>query len=126
MEGLALAAMAGGFGSTAIAEASTAPAALSYPRVSPAIGDTVKATDSNPVVKTQYGHVRGYIRNGIYTFKGIPYGADTSGANRFMPPRKLEPWDDVKSCMYHGYVSPQGPGWAFNVVARRRTHWPPG
>ncbi len=98
MKGLALAAMAGGLGRTAIAEAATTPAATGYPRVSPATGDTIKATDSNPVVKTQYGRVRGYIRNGINTFKGIPYGADTSGANRFMPPKKPEPWDHVMSC----------------------------
>jgi para-nitrobenzyl esterase len=119
MKGLALAAMIGELGRAVIAEAATAPAASGSPRVSPATGDMIKATDSNPVVKTQYGRVRGYIRNGINTFKGIPYGADTFGANRFMPPRKPEPWDHVMSCMYHGYVSPQGPrdGWAFNEVA---------
>jgi len=118
MKGLALAAMAGGLGRTAIAEA-TAAAVSDYPKVSPATGDTIQATDSNPVVKTQYGRIRGYTRNGIHAFKNVPYGADTSGVNRFMPPQKPASWDDVKCCMYHGYVSPQGPrdGWGHNEEA---------
>jgi para-nitrobenzyl esterase len=119
MKGLALAAMAGGLGRAAMAETTSTAAASGYPKVSPAAGDTIQATDSNPVVKTQFGRIRGYTRNGIHAFKNVPYGAETSGANRFMPPQKPAPWDDVKCCMYHGYVSPQGPrdGWGHNEEA---------
>jgi para-nitrobenzyl esterase len=110
MKGLALA-VAGGLGHAALAENKTAapPPDSGYPKVAPAAGDTIWAAGDKPVVKTKYGPIRGYVRNGIYTFKGIPYGADTSGANRFMPPQKPAPWTETRPCLYHGYVSPQGP-----------------
>ena len=38
----------------------------------------VIATDNGSIVETQCGKVRGFTRNGIHTFKGIPYGASTA------------------------------------------------
>lgn len=63
--------------------------------------------DSIAVAQTQYGKVRGFILNNIYQFKGIPYGASTEGKNRFMPPQKPEPWDDVRLCLNFGDMAPQ-------------------
>jgi para-nitrobenzyl esterase len=75
---------------------------------------TIAASDTTNIVETTSGKVRGYTRNGIYTFKGIPYGATTAGEARFMPPSKSKPWTGVRSSMQFGYVAPQGPrgGWA--------------
>ena len=75
---------------------------------------TIVASDSNAVVETTAGSIRGFTRNGIHTFRGIPYGASTAGDARFMPPSKPEPWSGLRSTMYYGPVSPQGPraGWA--------------
>jgi para-nitrobenzyl esterase len=56
---------------------------------------------------TQYGKIRGYRLNGVYTFLGVPYGADTSGKNRFMPPQKPEAWTDVKPTIWWGNTAPQ-------------------
>lgn len=63
--------------------------------------------DRIAVANTQYGKVRGYILNGIYNFLGIPYGADTSGKNRFMPPQEPEPWDDTRPAVFYGDSAPQ-------------------
>jgi para-nitrobenzyl esterase len=77
-------------------------------------GATIEAGTDEAVVATEAGKVAGYIRKGIFTFKGIPYGDTTAGANRFMPPVKPKAWDGVRSSRQFGYVAPQGPraGWA--------------
>ena len=46
---------------------------------------------------------------GIKVFRGIPYGADTGGKNRFMPPRKPAAWTGVRYCIGYGPISPQTP-----------------
>lgn len=63
--------------------------------------------DNIAVANTQYGKVRGYILRGVHTFLGIPYGADTSGENRFMPPQKPKPWAEVKPAVWWGNSAPQ-------------------
>jgi para-nitrobenzyl esterase len=74
----------------------------------------VTASANEAVAATTAGKVRGYTRNGIYTFKGIPYGTNTAGKNRFMPPVKPEPWAGVKDCLVYGPISPQkiNTGWS--------------
>ena len=54
------------------------------------------------VTDTESGKVRGYIHNGIYTYKGIPYAR----AERFMPPAKAESWEGVRSSTSWGPVAP--------------------
>ncbi len=80
---------------------------------------TVAAGDSKAIVETTAGKVRGYIRNGIHTFKGIPYAATTAGNARFMPPTKPTPWAGVRSSMQYGFLCPQQvrTGWANDEVA---------
>jgi len=72
------------------------------------------ARDGEAIVATRAGRVAGYVRDAIYTFKGVPYADDTAGANRFMPPAKPKSWAGVRSSRQYGYVAPQGPrgGWA--------------
>ena len=59
------------------------------------------------VADTVYGKVKGFILRGIHVFRGIPYGADTSGKNRFMPPQRPEPWSNVRPAVFYGNSAPQ-------------------
>jgi para-nitrobenzyl esterase len=76
-------------------------------------GDRVVASSSAAVVEIESGKIAGYISDGIYTFKGVPYGETTAAANRFAPPRKVAPWSGVRSSRQYGFVAPQAPrtGW---------------
>ena len=74
---------------------------------SPADDQVLFIGDNIAVADTQYGKVRGYMLNGIYTYLGIPYGADTGGKNRFMPPQKPAPWEGVRDTIWWGNSAPQ-------------------
>ena len=80
---------------------------------------TIVASDSNAVVQTTAGKVWGFTRNGIQTFKGIPYAASTEGKARFLPPAKPKPWAETRSAMWYGKTCPQGPraGWDNDIEA---------
>ncbi len=70
-------------------------------------GQVLFLGDSIAVAKTEHGKVRGFILRGINQFLGIPYGADTSGSNRFMPPKNPQAWTDIKPCVWWGNTAPQ-------------------
>ena len=57
--------------------------------------------------ETDAGRIRGTRENGVAAFKGIPYGADTAGEHRFMPPRKPTPWAGVRDALAYVAQSPQ-------------------
>lgn len=67
-------------------------------------------TDIFPVVETAEGRLRGLVSGGIKVFKGVPYGADTSGKNRFLPPQPVKPWAGVRDALDYGNICPQMPG----------------
>jgi para-nitrobenzyl esterase len=63
-----------------------------------------------PVANTTSGKIRGVVQeNKVNAFRGIPYGAPTGGANRFMPPVKPESWTGIKETIEWGPEAPQGP-----------------
>ncbi|HWR51589.1 MAG TPA: carboxylesterase/lipase family protein [Bryobacteraceae bacterium] len=70
-------------------------------------GDSLIASGSVAVTETASGKVRGFVRRGIHTFRGIPYGAPTGGERRFMAPVRPAPWKRIRSSLTYGYVSPQ-------------------
>lgn len=62
----------------------------------------IQTGENVAVTQTNYGKVRGYITNGIYTYKGIPYAK----ANRFEAAEKPESWEGVRSSTTYGPVAP--------------------
>jgi len=79
----------------------------------------IVGSNENAVVETTAGKVRGFARNGIQTFLGIPYAGSTEGKGRYQPPAKVTPWTGLRSSMQYGFVSPQEAraGWADDEVA---------
>jgi para-nitrobenzyl esterase len=59
------------------------------------------------IAETSFGKIRGIQTRGIRIFKGIPYGANTTGANRFMPPVDPASWTGVRDALEYGRSAPQ-------------------
>lgn len=100
-----------GVGAAGLGLASVIPAAgCSSPVSATAAGSDeqiLMVGDDIAIAQTKYGKVQGFMLRGIFQFRGIPYGADTSGKNRFMPPVPPEPWDDVRPAVWWGNTAPQ-------------------
>jgi len=62
---------------------------------------------TDPIVETSLGKLRGAFANGVYSFKGIHYGASTEGPMRFLPPSSPKPWIGVRDALAIGSPAPQ-------------------
>ncbi|MBQ3813885.1 MAG: carboxylesterase/lipase family protein [Bacteroidales bacterium] len=74
-------------------------------------------------VTIKSGPVCGYVDDGVYIYKGIPYGE----AERFMPPVDPKPWTELRPCRSYGPVSPHPArsGWRDDAQAFTM-HWDDG
>ncbi len=59
------------------------------------------------IAVTKAGKVEGKHEGGLYVFKGIPYAAPPVGPLRWMPPRPVKPWQDVRPATQYGTIAPQ-------------------
>jgi para-nitrobenzyl esterase len=106
-----IAASCAGLAGTVIASSnplppSPAPQAALHEPQAPCRPAKVVASNEATVVEISSGKVRGYKRNGVYIYKGVPYGASTAGANRFMPSVKPEPWSGIRNALQYGRACP--------------------
>jgi para-nitrobenzyl esterase len=65
------------------------------------------STPRSAVADTKYGKVRGFVDGGVLTFKGVPYGQDTGGANRWLPAKPPTPWEGERHTLIYGPNCPQ-------------------
>ena len=78
-------------------------------------GYTICSSTAKTTAQTLYGRVAGYIENGIYTYKGIPYAE----AARYEEPHAPKAWQGIRSSRSYGYVAPHPPrsGWRDDMSA---------
>lgn len=85
-------------------------------------GEIIASSD-RAVAQTEFGQVAGYVKDGVYIYKGIPYAK----AERFMPPTAPDKWDGIRSSRAYGPTCPQGKrtGWYSDEHAFA-FHWDDG
>ena len=102
------------------AGASFAAAVTSKPAI--AADAATKKAGGEAIAETTCGKVRGVTVDGVHIFKGVPYGADTSGKNRFKAPTKPQAWSGVRDALEYGHIAPQSPS-AGRIDYVRAIHW---
>ncbi|MBJ39216.1 MAG: carboxylesterase [Gammaproteobacteria bacterium] len=63
----------------------------------------------NNTVTTRQGDIAGASEGGVQVFRGIPYAAPPTGANRWLPPQPHPAWDGVRDASGFGAEAPQNP-----------------
>lgn len=84
---------------------------------------SLETSEKATVVNTLSGPVAGYIDEGVYIYKGIPYAR----AERFREAVDPEPWKEVRSCRAYGPTCPQDKrmGW-YDDAQAFAMHWDDG
>ncbi len=96
------------------AEAQRKPDASPKAFAATSCGNSRVIASDKTVAETTAGKIRGFQRNGVYIFKGVPYGAGTAGKRRFRPPASPEPWTGIRSALQYGQVCPSQDSACFN------------
>lgn len=60
-------------------------------------------------VSISSGTLRGSLVDGVHSFRGIPFAAPVGGANRFLRPQPVQPWEGERDATVDGLIQPQVP-----------------
>jgi para-nitrobenzyl esterase len=61
------------------------------------------------IVTLSLGQLEGTHREGVFTFKGVPFAAPPVGERRWLSPQPVEPWPGVLQAGQFGTTAPQNP-----------------
>lgn len=83
-------------------------------QASPAAVSAQKLDESDPVVTTVYGKLRGVkkelnneILGPVVQFLGVPYATPPTGERRFQPPEPPASWPEIRNATHFAPVCPQ-------------------
>ena len=62
-----------------------------------------------PVAHTALGDICGVRRDGVTTFRGVPYAEPPVGERRFAAAEPVHPWKGLREATEHGAIAPQLP-----------------
>lgn len=83
-----------------------APLALAFSTMlTPLAGKAAAA----PTARIESGLIEGRDDGDVSAFLGVPFGADTGGANRWREPQPVKPWKRVRKATAYGDNCPQVP-----------------
>ena len=63
---------------------------------------TVQPAAAEPVIAVEAGQLRGAVTDGVESWKGIPFAAPPTGALRWRPPQRPDPWPGVRDATSYG------------------------
>ena len=63
----------------------------------------------DPVVTVAQGRLRGSERDGVASFKGVPFAAPPFGEHRFAAPAPPTSWDGERAATEYGPTAPKPP-----------------
>ena len=72
-----------------------------------ASGSAAAKARKAPVAQTAAGRIRGLNNGPVKVFRGVPYGASTAGANRWLPAKPPAPWSGIRDATAYGQQCPQ-------------------
>jgi len=72
-----------------------------------ALANAPAGADTDSLAKVRSGRLRGRYVQGVHSFRGVPYGADTA-TRRFEPALQELPWRGVRDALAYGPAAPQG------------------
>lgn len=58
--------------------------------------DQPKIKAASTIRTTEYGKIQGLKESGVLEWKGVPYGGNVAGANRWKAPTNPDSWDGIK------------------------------
>ena len=93
------------------------------PTVKSEVHHELETSAKAATVQVQSGAVAGYVEDGVFTFKGIPYAK----AERFQPATDPDAWEGVRASRAYGPTCPQGEraGW-YDDNQAFAMHWDDG